>query len=42
MVLKSTDFLQFMIWEAVVVLKELIFKLTFNNLLIWEGVVILK
>ena len=36
--LERTDFQQFLLWEAVVVLKEL----DFNSFYIWEGVVALK
>ena len=36
--LERTDFEQFLLWEGVVVLKELIFE----QFLLWEGVVVLK
>ena len=36
--LERTDFEQFLLWEGVVVLKELIF----DQFLLWEGVVVLK
>ena len=35
---ERTDFEQFLLWEGVMVLKELIFK----QFLLWEGVVVLK
>ena len=35
--LERTDFKQFLLWEAVMVLKELIL-----NFLLWEAVVVLK
>ena len=37
--LERTDFEQFLLWEGVVVLKELILK---EQFLLWEGVVVLK
>ena len=52
--LERTDFKQFLLWEGVVVLKELVFyyfylgrcgglEITdFEQFLIWEGVVVLK
>ena len=36
--LERTDFWHFLLWEGVVVLKELIF----NSFLLWEDVVVLK
>ena len=36
--LERTDFSQFLLWEGVVVLTELIF----NSFFTWEGVVVLK
>ena len=36
--LEKTDFKQFLLWEGVVVLKELIFQ----QFLLWMGVVVLK
>ena len=35
--LERTEFLQFLLWKGVVVLKEMIFMF-----LLWEGVVVLK
>ena len=52
--LERTDFEQFLLWEGVVVLKELIFTVStlggcgglertdFEQFLLWEGVVVLK
>ena len=52
--LERTDFEQFLLWEGVVVLKELIFhsstlggcggleRTDFEQFLLWEGVVVLK
>ena len=42
--LERTDFKQFLLWEGVVVLKELIFLLweQWCLFLLWEGVVVLK
>ena len=36
--LERTDFSQFLLWEGVMVLKEL----NFEQFLLWEGVVVLK
>ena len=52
--LERTDFSQFLLWEGVVVLKELILTVStlggcgglertdFSQFLLWEGVVVLK
>ena len=52
--LERTDFKQFLLWEGVVVLKELILisfylrgcggleRTDFEQILLWEGVVVLK